>query len=126
MGRMSGLPERITRHSVGRRGTMSFFSTPTPSSRKISRVIVSLFQGTAGVGGLGVRMLDGSGRFLKESRRGFPSPWVAFCRLSGLSALFPHSRFFSTYYLGHLRPDKAHPAPVLSGACLWISRAILA
>jgi N-acetylglucosaminyl-diphospho-decaprenol L-rhamnosyltransferase len=76
-------------------------------------------------GGLGVRMVDGSGRFLKESRRGFPGPWVAFCKLSGLSALFPHSRFFARYYLGHLRSDTAHPAPVLSGACLWVSRAIL-
>ncbi|HMQ90885.1 MAG TPA: glycosyltransferase family 2 protein, partial [Flavilitoribacter sp.] len=30
-------------------------------------------------GGLGVHMLDGSGQFLPESRRGFPTPWVAFC-----------------------------------------------
>ena len=78
-----------------------------------------------GVGGLGVRMVDGSGRFLKESRRGFPSPWVAFCKLTGLTALFPHSRRFATYYLGHLSPAVTHPAPVLSGACLLVSRAIL-
>jgi len=80
---------------------------------------------TPGVGGLGVRMIDGGGRFLKESRRGFPTPWVGFCRLSGLSALFPRSRYFSGYYLGHLPADQAHPAPVLSGACLWVSRAVL-
>ncbi|GGB10943.1 hypothetical protein GCM10011511_38150 [Puia dinghuensis] len=77
------------------------------------------------IGGLGVRMVDGSGHFLKESRRGFPTPWVGFCRLTGLSALFPRSRFFSTYYLGHLPANAPHPAPVLSGACLWVSRAIL-
>lgn len=76
-------------------------------------------------GGLGVRMVDGSGRFLKESRRGFPGPWVAFCKLSGLSTLFPRNRSFAGYYLGHLPADTAHPAPVLSGACLWVSRAIL-
>ena len=78
------------------------------------------------IGGLGVRMVDGSGQFLKESRRGFPSPWVAFCKLSGLAALFPRSRLFAGYYLGHLSADLAHPAPVLSGACLWVSRAVLA
>jgi GT2 family glycosyltransferase len=77
------------------------------------------------IGGLGVRMIDGGGRFLKESCRGFPTPWVAFCRLSGLAALFPRSRVFSGYYLGHLSPDTAHPAPVLSGACFWVRRAIL-
>jgi len=77
------------------------------------------------MGGLGVRMVDGSGHFLKESRRGFPSPWVAFCKLTGLTALFPHSRRFATYYLGHLSPAITHRAPVLSGACLMASRAIL-
>jgi N-acetylglucosaminyl-diphospho-decaprenol L-rhamnosyltransferase len=76
-------------------------------------------------GGLGVRMIDGSGRFLKESRRGFPSPWVAFCKLSGLSALFPRSRHFAGYYLGHLPEKGSHPAPVLSGACLLIRRSVL-
>jgi N-acetylglucosaminyl-diphospho-decaprenol L-rhamnosyltransferase len=76
-------------------------------------------------GGLGVRMIDGSGRFLRESRRGFPSPWVAFCKLSGLTSLFPHSRYFARYYLGHLPADRPHPASVLSGACLWVSRSAL-
>ena len=32
-------------------------------------------------GGLGIRMLDGTGNFLPESKRGFPSPWVAFCKI---------------------------------------------
>lgn len=84
---------------------------------------LSFLEETPGIGGLGVRMVDGSGRFLKESRRGFPSPWVAFCRLSGLSGLFPKSRRFSTYYMGYLPEGETHPAPVLSGACLWVSRA---
>ena len=86
---------------------------------------LAFLEATPGIGGLGLRMIDGSGRFLKESRRGFPTPWVGFCRLSGLAALFPRSRHFAGYYLGHLPADKAHPAPVLSGACLWVSRAVL-
>jgi len=86
---------------------------------------LSFLRSTPRIGGLGLRMIDGSGRFLKESRRGFPSPWVAFCKLLGLTALFPRSRIFSTYYLGFLPESGTHPAPVLSGACLWVSRAIL-
>jgi N-acetylglucosaminyl-diphospho-decaprenol L-rhamnosyltransferase len=77
------------------------------------------------IGGLGVRMIDGSGRFLKESRRGFPNPWVAFCKMSGLVSVFPRSRIFGGYYLGFLPEKGAHPSPVLSGACLWVSRAAL-
>jgi len=86
---------------------------------------LSFLEATPGIGALGVRMIDGSGLFLKESRRGFPSPWVAFCKLSGLTALFPRSRFFAAYYLGHLSADKTSPAPVLSGACMWVARTIL-
>src|SRR5882757_9064691 len=55
---------------------------------------LAFMSATPGIGGLGVRMIDGGGQFLKESRRGFPSPWVGFCRLTGLSALFPRSRHF--------------------------------
>ncbi|HEV2483694.1 MAG TPA: glycosyltransferase family 2 protein [Puia sp.] len=80
---------------------------------------------TRGIGAMGVRMIDGGGRFLPESRRGFPRPWVAFSKLAGLSTLFPRSRFFATYYLGHLAADRAHPAPVLSGACMLVRRVIL-
>ncbi|HEY4109691.1 glycosyltransferase family 2 protein [Puia sp.] len=86
---------------------------------------LAFLRATPRIGGLGVRMIDGGGHFLKESRRGFPTPWVGFCKLTGLAALFPRSRFFSGYYLGYLPADAAHPAPVLSGACLWVSRAIL-
>ena len=86
---------------------------------------LSFLRSAPRIGGLGLRMIDGSGRFLKESRRGCPSPWVAFCKLCGLTALFPRSRVFSTYYLGYLPETGSHPSPVLSGACLWVSRAIL-
>ena len=39
-------------------------------------------------GALGVKMLDGSGKMLPESKRGFPSPWVSFCKMFGLHYLF--------------------------------------
>jgi N-acetylglucosaminyl-diphospho-decaprenol L-rhamnosyltransferase len=88
-------------------------------------ICLSFMRGEPGAGALGVRMVDGSGRFLKESRRGFPTPWVAFCKLTGLTALMPHSRFWANYYLGHLPADRNHPAPILSGACMWVRREAL-
>lgn len=39
-------------------------------------------------GGLGVQMIDGKGNFLPESKRGLPTPAVAFYKIFGLSALF--------------------------------------
>ncbi len=76
-------------------------------------------------GGLGVKMIDGSGQFLPESKRGFPSPWVAFCKTTGLSALFPHSELFNHYYLGRLSENKTHPIEVLSGAFMFMRRSAL-
>jgi len=70
----------------------------------------------ASIGALGVKMLDGSGRFLPESKRAFPHPLAAFFKLSGVSAIFPRSEFFSKYHLGHLSPDETHWVEVLSGA----------
>jgi N-acetylglucosaminyl-diphospho-decaprenol L-rhamnosyltransferase len=109
------------------RGEYILFLNPdTILPEDLASQCLSFLHSTPGIGGLCPRMIDGSGRFLKESRRGFPTPWVAACKLFGLTALFPHSRLFATYYLGHLPASQSHPSPVLSGACLWISRAALA
>lgn len=76
-------------------------------------------------GGLGVRMIDGAGNFLPESKRGFPSPWVAFCKAVGLSRLFPHSQRFNRYHLGYLSEHETHEIEVLSGAFMLMRRSAL-
>ncbi len=76
-------------------------------------------------GALGVKLIDGSGKFLPESKRGFPSPWVAFCKTFGLSTLFPKSRLFNRYHLGHLSENETHEVDVLAGAFMFIRRATL-
>lgn len=76
-------------------------------------------------GGLGVRMIDGAGKFLPESKRGFPSPWVAFCKSFGLGRLFPNSRLFNYYHLGFLPEGETHPVDVLAGAFMWLRRSVL-
>ncbi len=52
-------------------------------------------------GALGVKMVDGSGQFLSESKRGIPFPATSFFKISGLYKLFPRSAYFNHYYLGH-------------------------
>ena len=76
-------------------------------------------------GGLGVKMLDGQGRFLPESKRGLPTPAVAFYKIFGLAWLFPKSRTFGRYHLGFLDPDQAHEIAVLSGAFMLLRKAAL-
>lgn len=67
-------------------------------------------------GGLGVRMLDGKGKFLPESKRGLPTPAVAFYKIFGLSSLFPKSKTFGKYHLGYLSEFETNEVEILSGA----------
>ena len=76
-------------------------------------------------GALGVRMLDGSGQFLPESKRGFPTPFVAFCKTFGLSRIFPKSPLFNRYHLGFLSENENHAVDVLAGAFMWMRKSVL-
>lgn len=67
-------------------------------------------------GGLGVRMLDGKGKFLPESKRGLPTPMVAFYKIFGLAKLFPKSKRFGQYHMGHLSEFETNEIEILSGA----------
>ncbi len=76
-------------------------------------------------GGLGVQMIDGKGNFLPESKRGLPTPAVAFYKIFGLSKLFPNSKTFGRYHLGYLDKNKTHIVDVLSGAFMLIRKSVL-
>lgn len=72
------------------------------------------------IGSIGVKMLNGNGCFLPESKRSFPTPWVSFCKLFGLSKLFPKSHLFARYSLPYLNPNKSHEVEVLAGAFMLL------
>lgn len=71
-------------------------------------------------GGAGVRMIDARGRFLPESKRSLPDPWNSFCKMFGLSSLFPKSKIFGRYRLLYLDENSLHRVEVLSGACMLL------
>ena len=86
---------------------------------------IAFFEAHPDAGALGIKMTDGSGKFLKESKRSFPSPLTSLYKLFGLSRLFPHSKLFSKYHLGHLDKNKDHEADVLAGAFMMIRKEVL-
>lgn len=67
-------------------------------------------------GAIGARMMDGNGVFLPESKRAFPTPWVSFCKIFGLSKLFPRSPWFAKYHLRYLSDEEPQCIDILSGA----------
>lgn len=76
-------------------------------------------------GALGARMIDGSGNYLPESKRGLPTPWVSFCKMLGLHRLFPRSIYFARYYEGYLSDKEINPITVLPGAFMFIRKEAL-
>ena len=77
------------------------------------------------LGGLGVKMLDGSGVYLPESKRGLPTPEVAVYKMTGLSKLFAKNPRFGAYYHGNLSENEPQKVEVLAGAFMWMRKSVL-
>lgn len=82
--------------------------------------IISFMDEHPEAGGLGVKMIDGKGNFLPESKRGLPTPWVAFSKIFALSKLFPKSKKFGKYHLSYLDENEIHEVDVLAGAFMLL------
>ncbi len=91
----------------------------------VFRKVIAFMDSHPKAGGLGVKMIDGTGAFLPESKRGLPTPAVAFYKIIGLTRIFPHSRTFGRYHLGHLPENEAAPIEILSGASMFLRKKTL-
>ncbi|MES2409819.1 MAG: glycosyltransferase family 2 protein, partial [Bacteroidota bacterium] len=74
------------------------------------------------VGIVGCKLIDGTGNFLPESKRGIPTPWVAFTKIFGLYKMFPKSALFNEYYAQHLDENQTGKVDILVGAFMVMKR----
>ena len=86
---------------------------------------IDFMKQTPDAGALGVKMINGNGEFLPESKRALPIPSVAFYKIFGLSKLFPQSKRFGSYHLTYLDNNKTQSVEVLSGAFMFIRKKVL-
>jgi GT2 family glycosyltransferase len=86
---------------------------------------IDFFESHPDAGALGIKMLDGTGKFLKESKRSFPAPATSLYKLSGLARVFPRSKIFSKYHLGNLNENENHEVDVLAGAFMMVKKEVL-
>lgn len=89
------------------------------------RVCIGFMDSHPDAGAMGVKMINGKGRYLPESKRAVPTPLTAFYKISGLTSLFPHSKRFGRYYLGHMDEDETHLIEVLTGAFFFTRKEVL-
>ncbi|MDL2262212.1 glycosyltransferase family 2 protein [Bacteroidales bacterium OttesenSCG-928-I21] len=97
----------------------------TVIEEKTLKCVCDFMEQHSDAGGLGVKMIDGKGRFLPESKRGLPTPSVAFYKIFGLSKIFPRSKKFGQYHLTYLDKDQTHVVDVLSGAFMLLRKKTL-
>ncbi len=84
--------------------------------------ILAFAKSKTDLGIVGCKLIDGSGNFLPESKRGIPTPWVAFTKIFGLYKLFPKSSFFNKYYAQHLGENQTGKVDILVGAFMVMKR----
>lgn len=68
---------------------------------------------------IGCKLIDGSGKFLPECKRGVPTPWVALTKMFGLYKI---SNYFGRYYAQHLTENESGKVAILVGAFMWMPR----
>ena len=86
------------------------------------RVMLRFFAEVPDAGLAGCKILNPDGTFQLPCRRSFPTPWVAFTKIFGLSALFPKSRLFGRYNLTYLDEDETYPVEAIGGAFMMLRR----
>jgi Predicted glycosyltransferases len=88
------------------------------------RVLINFFEANGDVGMAGCKILNPDGTFQLPCRRSFPTPWVAFTKVSGLSTLFGSTKLFGRYNLTYLNPDESYEVDAISGSCMMIRRKV--
>ena len=71
------------------------------------------------LGIIGCKLIDGTGNFLPESKRGIPTPFVAFTKIFGLHKV---SKLFGKYYAQHLTENQSGKVDILVGAFMVMKR----
>ena len=90
------------------------------------RECIDFMDKTPRAGVCGVSMLRIDGSFAPESRRGVPTPFVAFSKMTGLGTLFPKSHIFGRYYMQYLNRQAICPIEIVSGAFMFVRKEALA
>lgn len=84
--------------------------------------ILAFAEAKQDLGIVGCKLIDGTGSFLPESKRGIPTPWVAFTKIFGLYKIFPKSNLFNRYYAQHLNESQTGKVEILVGAFMLLEK----
>ena len=111
------------RQAVGR--YVLLLNTDTIVRQDTLRTLVAFMDAHPDVGACGCRILNPDGTLQLDSRRSFPAPLPALCKITGLSRLFPRHPVIGRYNLTFLDPNETTEVEVLSGSCMLVRKAAM-
>ncbi len=88
------------------------------------RVMIDFFRANPGAGLAGCKILNPDGSLQLACRRSFPGPWTSFCKVTGLSTLFPKSKIFAQYNLTYLDENATYEVDAVSGSFMMLPKAV--
>ncbi len=86
--------------------------------------MISFFESSPDAGLAGCKILNPDGSLQLACRRSFPGPWTSFCKVTGLSSLFPHSRLFARYNLTYLDENRTYEVDAISGSFMMMKKEV--
>ena len=110
---------------VSRGANILFINPDTVVQEDTLRVMMRFFKENPDVGLAGCKVLNPDGSLQLACRRSIPTPWIAFTKIVGLSALFPHSPIFAGYNLTYLDPDAPSEVDAVSGSFMFVRRKVV-
>jgi GT2 family glycosyltransferase len=84
--------------------------------------ILAFAERQTNLGIVGCKLIDGTGNFLPESKRGVPTPWVSFTKVFGLYKIFPKWKLFNQYYAQQILENQTGKVDILVGAFMFMQR----
>lgn len=86
--------------------------------------MISFFGNTPSAGLAGCKILNPDGTLQLACRRSFPGPWTSFCKVTGLSSLFPKSKLFARYNLTYLDIEQTNEVDAISGSFMMMRKEV--
>lgn len=87
-------------------------------------ILLDFFEKNPDTGLAGCKILRPDGTLYPACKRSFPSVWVSFTKLSGLSALLPRTRLFGRYNLTYIGEDETCEVDAVSGSFMMFRRSV--
>ena len=86
--------------------------------------MIEFFNEHPDAGLAGCKILNPDGSLQLACRRSFPGPWTSFCKVTGLSTLFPNSKLFARYNLTYLDDNSTYEVDAISGSFMMMKREV--